>query len=166
MSDEIVLLWWRQAHKRQIWRPHGGDYEISIFWDLRPCSVVEIYRRFGGTFSPHHEENTLTPNVAKLLPVYRTSRTDIHLVYTSQPTPREPQNLRIYLLRGGHSKQHEQISRIPRIQSKYTQYIAPRRPVTSISVHGITFQTTVDTALTVNPWKFLISQTFSRGRLH
>jgi hypothetical protein len=27
---------------------HGGEYE-DVFWDVAPCSLVDVYRRFSGT---------------------------------------------------------------------------------------------------------------------
>jgi hypothetical protein len=25
---------------------YGGEYETAVFWDVAPCSLVEVYRRF------------------------------------------------------------------------------------------------------------------------
>jgi hypothetical protein len=32
---------------------HSGDYDISIFWDITPCSPLKIKGRFGGTRCLH-----------------------------------------------------------------------------------------------------------------
>jgi hypothetical protein len=29
--------------------------EMTVFWDVTPCSLVEIYRRFRGTYCLHHQ---------------------------------------------------------------------------------------------------------------
>jgi hypothetical protein len=35
---------------------HGGNYEDGRdFWDIAPCSVVEVNRRFRGTHSFHNQ---------------------------------------------------------------------------------------------------------------
>jgi hypothetical protein len=31
---------------------HGGEYE-DVFWDVAPCSLVEVYRRFIGACCHH-----------------------------------------------------------------------------------------------------------------
>jgi hypothetical protein len=36
----------------------GGDYE-NVFWDVAPCSLVEVYRRFRGAYCLHHQGGTL-----------------------------------------------------------------------------------------------------------
>jgi hypothetical protein len=43
-----------------IWQVHGSyslagiiPIESIIFWDVTPCSLVEVYRRFG-EITPHH----------------------------------------------------------------------------------------------------------------
>jgi hypothetical protein len=35
----------------------GGEYEETVYWDAAPCSLVEVYRRFRGTFCLHHQGN-------------------------------------------------------------------------------------------------------------
>jgi hypothetical protein len=32
----------------------GGEYEVTVFWDIAPCVLVELYRRFRGSYCPHH----------------------------------------------------------------------------------------------------------------
>jgi hypothetical protein len=35
---------------------HGGDYEVyRVFWDVDPCSHVEVDRRFRGAYCLHHQ---------------------------------------------------------------------------------------------------------------
>jgi hypothetical protein len=29
--------------------------KVAIFWDVAPCSLVEIYRRFSDAYCPHHQ---------------------------------------------------------------------------------------------------------------
>jgi hypothetical protein len=43
--------------------------KMRAFWDIVPCSLVRVYRRFGGTYSLHHHSNvgsTLLCNVGLL----------------------------------------------------------------------------------------------------
>jgi hypothetical protein len=42
--------------------------KIAVFWVVTPCSLVEVYQRFGGNFCLHHQGL----NVGKLLPDYPT----------------------------------------------------------------------------------------------
>jgi hypothetical protein len=30
--------------------------KITVLWDVAPCSLVEVYRRFRGACCPHHPE--------------------------------------------------------------------------------------------------------------
>jgi hypothetical protein len=34
---------------------HGSECEMAIFWVVAPCSLAEVYRRFGGTCCLHHQ---------------------------------------------------------------------------------------------------------------
>jgi hypothetical protein len=36
---------------------HGGDYEVRVFWDIAPCSHVEVDRRFRGAYCLHHQDD-------------------------------------------------------------------------------------------------------------
>jgi hypothetical protein len=39
----------------KIWGSHSGGYEeLYIFWDITPCSPLEVNRRFGGLCLPLH----------------------------------------------------------------------------------------------------------------
>jgi hypothetical protein len=29
---------------------HSSDYKITLFWDVTPCSLIDIYRGLGGTW--------------------------------------------------------------------------------------------------------------------
>jgi hypothetical protein len=29
--------------------------KMAVFWDIAPCSLVEVYRRFRGAFCLHHQ---------------------------------------------------------------------------------------------------------------
>jgi hypothetical protein len=33
---------------------HGDEYE-DVFWDVAPCSLLEIDRRFSGAYCLHHQ---------------------------------------------------------------------------------------------------------------
>jgi hypothetical protein len=28
---------------------------MTVFWDVAPCSLVYVYKRFGGAYCPHHQ---------------------------------------------------------------------------------------------------------------
>jgi hypothetical protein len=65
---------------------HGWDFaaaaaaasmKMTVFWDVAPCSLVEVYRRFRGTFFLHHQSDQPDDggskylwNVGKLLADY------------------------------------------------------------------------------------------------
>jgi hypothetical protein len=36
--------------------------KTTVFWDIAPCSLVEIDRRFGGAYSLHHNGNDGGPD--------------------------------------------------------------------------------------------------------
>jgi hypothetical protein len=40
--------------KCEITVSHGGEYK-TVLWDIAPCSVVEIYRRFEGAYCIHYQ---------------------------------------------------------------------------------------------------------------
>jgi hypothetical protein len=33
---------------------------MTVFWDIAPCSFVEVNRRFGGTYCLHHQGDVMT----------------------------------------------------------------------------------------------------------
>jgi hypothetical protein len=47
----------------------AASMKMAIFWDVAPCSLVEVYRRFSGACCLHHQGKHLW-NVGKLLPDY------------------------------------------------------------------------------------------------
>jgi hypothetical protein len=32
-----------------MWDPHSGSNENSVFWDIMPCNLLKVNRRFGGS---------------------------------------------------------------------------------------------------------------------
>jgi hypothetical protein len=34
----------------------AASMKMTLFWDVAPCSLVEIDRHFGGTYCLHHQE--------------------------------------------------------------------------------------------------------------
>jgi hypothetical protein len=36
---------------------HGGEYEVRVFWDLAPCSHIEVDWRFRGAHCLHHQSD-------------------------------------------------------------------------------------------------------------
>jgi hypothetical protein len=47
---------------------HGREYEY-VFWDVAPCNVVEIYRRFRGTCCLHHQVTSEDSLLHKTVPI-------------------------------------------------------------------------------------------------
>jgi hypothetical protein len=47
---------------------------ITVFWDIAPCSMVEAFRRFRGAYCPDDGGSKYVRNVGKLLPVYALRR--------------------------------------------------------------------------------------------
>jgi hypothetical protein len=39
---------------------HGGEYEDTVFWDVAPCHLVEVYRHFRGAFCLHHQGDRIS----------------------------------------------------------------------------------------------------------
>jgi len=33
---------------------HGGDTKVNVLWDVAPCSLIEIYRHFRGSYCLHY----------------------------------------------------------------------------------------------------------------
>jgi hypothetical protein len=49
----------------------AANMKTTVFWDIAPCSVVEVYRLFGGSCCLHHQSDGGSKhvwNVGKLLP--------------------------------------------------------------------------------------------------
>jgi hypothetical protein len=45
--------------------------KMTAFWDIGPCNLAEIGRRFGGAYSLHHqddEQDRYQPNNQQVLP--------------------------------------------------------------------------------------------------
>jgi hypothetical protein len=45
-----------------------ASMKITVFWDVAPCSLVEVYRRFGGAYCLQLQGDVKA--VGKLLPEY------------------------------------------------------------------------------------------------
>jgi hypothetical protein len=50
---------------------HGGNMKMTVFWDVAPCSLVEIYRRFRGACPLHHQRDESSVDF------YQTTRRNI-----------------------------------------------------------------------------------------
>jgi hypothetical protein len=45
----------KHMFKCEISGSHGGEYEVyRVFWDVVPCSHVEVDQRFRGVYCFHH----------------------------------------------------------------------------------------------------------------
>jgi hypothetical protein len=49
---------------------HGRDYEYESFWDVAPCSLVQVHRRFRGAQCLHHQGGESSQKVVIFTPVY------------------------------------------------------------------------------------------------
>jgi hypothetical protein len=62
-------------------RAHGGEFEITVFWNVTPCNVADGYQSFGGTccfyLQGRERSSTLIMNAAfaskTLVPINQTS---------------------------------------------------------------------------------------------
>jgi hypothetical protein len=50
----VAYKLWRSCNFWDISSPH--DHEYSVFRDAIPCSLVDCYQRFGGTWSLHLQD--------------------------------------------------------------------------------------------------------------
>jgi hypothetical protein len=53
----------------------AASMKIIVFWDVAPCSLIEVYQRFRGTYCIHHHSpddggSKHLRNVGKFLPDY------------------------------------------------------------------------------------------------
>jgi hypothetical protein len=42
----------------EVSRSHGDEYEVTVFWDVAPCGLVDIARRLRGACYSYHLELT------------------------------------------------------------------------------------------------------------
>jgi hypothetical protein len=38
----------------------AASMKMTVFWDVAPCSLVDVYRRFRGTYCLHHQGDECT----------------------------------------------------------------------------------------------------------
>jgi hypothetical protein len=43
--------------------------KMAAFWDVAPCNLVDIDRRFGGAYCPHHHDEA--PSSSEMLVSYQ-----------------------------------------------------------------------------------------------
>jgi hypothetical protein len=55
LSTRFCVDWWHC----KIWGSHGGDVNITIFWDVNLCSLVDHYLHFRGTCCFHFPNRTV-----------------------------------------------------------------------------------------------------------
>jgi hypothetical protein len=56
---------------------HSFEYEFRVFWDVVPCSHVEVDRRFRGAYCLHHQGDSSMEAV-------RTFETSVHFNVTAR----------------------------------------------------------------------------------
>jgi hypothetical protein len=61
--------------------------KMAVFWVVAPCSVVEVYQRFRGTFFLHHQ-------ITLMMEVASTSETSVNFYQTTQCYNPEDSHLR------------------------------------------------------------------------
>jgi hypothetical protein len=57
----------------------AASMKMAVFWDVAPCSLVEVYRRFRGACCLHHQGDEW--NVCKILPDYTAQHPRRHLQF-------------------------------------------------------------------------------------
>jgi hypothetical protein len=70
----LIFIQTRRGSHNKITYQHTRFYVLTtvikkdvIFWDLRPCSLVEIYRRFGRTCCLHLQSRIINPGSKVML---------------------------------------------------------------------------------------------------
>jgi hypothetical protein len=54
-SRSKVSISCRRKEKFEISCCRSGEYEMAVFWVVAPCSLVEVYQRFRGSYCLHHQ---------------------------------------------------------------------------------------------------------------
>jgi hypothetical protein len=58
LSSHLAKLPSHKLHPScEISGSHGGEYEMIVFWDIAPFSLIKVDHRFRGVFSLHHSWN-------------------------------------------------------------------------------------------------------------
>jgi hypothetical protein len=52
-------------------------FKMTVFWDIAPCSLVEIYQRFGGAYFLHHQSDHAVSTSETSMNIYQTTRRNI-----------------------------------------------------------------------------------------
>jgi hypothetical protein len=65
----------------------AASMKMAVFWVVAPCSLVEVYERFGGTCCLHHQGDALMMEAA------RTSETLVNFYQTTRCYNPEDSNL-------------------------------------------------------------------------
>jgi hypothetical protein len=52
--------------------PMATTINLTAFWDVEPCNLVEVYRRFTGVCFLHHQDDVLVRMVKFIEPQWAT----------------------------------------------------------------------------------------------
>jgi hypothetical protein len=60
LKDKVTMLHiavaTHMAFEGEIWGFQETNMNVTVLWDIVPCSLIEIYLRFGGAYSIHHQD--------------------------------------------------------------------------------------------------------------
>jgi hypothetical protein len=56
--------------------------KMTVFWDVAPCSLVEIYRRFRGAYCLHHQGDHSVQNILSYLKIKTYATMGVKLGFT------------------------------------------------------------------------------------
>jgi hypothetical protein len=91
-----VQSWRHKNNKHLSWRQRTNTFQrlkMTVLWNVAPCSLVEVYRRFRGGYYPHHRPDdggSKHPwNVGRRIPDYKAQHPRRQL--SSYSLPWEPE---------------------------------------------------------------------------
>jgi hypothetical protein len=62
----------------------AASMKIAVFWDVAPCSLVQVYRRFRGVYYLHHQGDKTSLFTHRLMvEAVSTSETSVNFYYTT-----------------------------------------------------------------------------------
>jgi hypothetical protein len=66
---------------------------MTVFWDIAPCCLVEVYRRFRGAYCLHHQGDESL--ITLMLEAVSTFETSVNFYQTSRRNIPEDSHLQI-----------------------------------------------------------------------
>jgi hypothetical protein len=75
----------RCSQKEIMWQCTWDDLKTTVFWDVAPWSLVEVYRRFRGAcclYHHHHPHDYLHPRLTYIVPSSTMFSNNLNLYYS------------------------------------------------------------------------------------